>query len=134
MVVLPTPEEPTIAIFSPLFIEKLTGLYEKYENPESLDTFKTVVLQGAARLGQNLEQALPEEIARCCPMSADGRKSLDNAAMRCGFSPRAVSSSVKLARTIADMAGCTVIQEAHIKEAIQYRKACTGFLAETAVG
>ena len=54
-----------------LFIEKLTGLYEKYENPESLDTFKTVVLQGAARLGQNLEQALPEEIARTVPLACN---------------------------------------------------------------
>jgi hypothetical protein len=54
--------------------------------------------------------------------------------MRCGFSPRAVSSSIKVARTIADMADCPVIQEAHVKEAVQYRKACTGFLPENVDG
>ena len=86
------------------------------------------------RQGKKNAKLLPEEISRHCPMSVDGRKSLDNAAMRCGFSPRAVSSSIKVARTIADMADCPVIQEAHVKEAVQYRKACTGFLPENVDG
>ena len=86
------------------------------------------------RQGKKNAKLLPEEIARHCPMSVAGRKSLDNAAMRCGFSPRAVSSSIKVARTIADMADCPVIQEAHVKEAVQYRKACTGFLPENVDG
>lgn len=86
------------------------------------------------RQGKKNAKLLPEEIARHCPMSAAGRKLLDNAAMRCGFSPRAVASSVKIARTIADMALCSVIQEAHVKEAVQYRKACAGFLSENVDG
>ena len=84
------------------------------------------------RQGKKNAKLLPEEVAGYCPMSSGGRKLLDNAAVRYGFSPRAAASCIKLARTIADMAGCTVIQEAHVKEAIQYRKACTGFLPENA--
>ena len=54
-----------------LFCEKLCALYEKYDNAESLDTFKTVVLQGIARLGDTLQAALPKEIAHTVPLAAN---------------------------------------------------------------
>ena len=86
------------------------------------------------RQGKKNAKLLPEEIARYCPVSAFARKSLDRAALRYGFSPRGTASCVKVARTIADMADSSVIEEAHIQEAIQYRKACTGFFPENADG
>lgn len=47
-----------------LFSEKVKALYEKYEKPENLDTFKTVVLLGATQLQNKLKNTLPLPLAQ----------------------------------------------------------------------
>ena len=39
-----------------------------------------------------------------------------------GFSPRAVTCCLKVARTIADMAGSSVIEEEAMEEAVAFRR------------
>ena len=63
-----------------------------------------------------------EELKRLCPLTSEARRILDSGVYDFSFSPRAVSSCIKLARTIADMDGSDKIQSAHMEEAVSLRK------------
>ena len=72
----------------------------------------------------------PQEILDNCPLDAESRKVLDNATLRYGFSPRAISSCLKVSRTIADIAGVKDINKEHMEEAIELRKLCSNLVPE----
>lgn len=56
-----------------------------------------------------------------CPIDAASRHLLESAIDRLGLSARAFNRLLKIARTIADLAGAADIGVEHISEAIQYR-------------
>lgn len=58
---------------------------------------------------------------RFCPISKAGQKLLQVAMEKLGLSARAYQRILKVARTIADLAGSENISEVHLAEAIQYR-------------
>lgn len=60
-------------------------------------------------------------IQKFCPLTEEADNVLKAAFDSLGFTARAHSRILKVARTIADMDGCAVIQKEHIAEAIQYR-------------
>jgi magnesium chelatase family protein len=62
------------------------------------------------------------EIERFCRPSSQARKLLDRASTTLGFSARAYHRVLKVARTIADLAGASHIDTAQISEAISLRK------------
>jgi magnesium chelatase family protein len=67
---------------------------------------------------------LPEHLAaEVCVTDDAGRALLRAAVSRLGLSGRAVQRSLKVARTIADLAGAPLITVDHIAEALQYRRA-----------
>lgn len=62
------------------------------------------------------------DIDRHCQPDAAGAALLAQAMQRMGLSARAYHRILKLARTIADLAGSVPIGSAHVAEAIQYRR------------
>lgn len=63
------------------------------------------------------------EIKTYCPLNAPAERALEHAARSLDLSARAYHRVIKIARTIADLAGSPSIEEGHILEAIRYRPA-----------
>lgn len=78
------------------------------------ERFKDVSLQTNSDMG-------PAEIRQFCPLDETGTNLIKAAMQQLQLSARAYHRVLKLARTIADLAGSEAIQTAHIAEAIQYR-------------
>jgi magnesium chelatase family protein len=74
------------------------------------------------RQGCTNSRLLTREIDRFCRPTIAGRKLLDRASIKLGFSARAYHRVLKVARTIADVAGVEEIDTAHIGEAMSLRK------------
>ena len=62
------------------------------------------------------------EVKQICTLSEKGHQLLEQAMNRFGLSHRAYHRILKLARTIADLAGSAQIEIPHLSEAIGYRK------------
>jgi magnesium chelatase family protein len=63
----------------------------------------------------------PDEVQRFCALDEAGRTLLRNAAAQLNLSVRAYHRVLKLARTIADLAGEACIRPLDLAEALQYR-------------
>jgi magnesium chelatase family protein len=61
------------------------------------------------------------DVRRVCAIDRTGRLLLETASERLGLSARAYTRILRVARTIADLAGVERIATAHLAEAIQYR-------------
>ena len=67
-------------------------------------------------------QLTPKALQEFCELPASGEKLLKDAINRFKLSPRAYTRILKVARTIADLAGAANIGDEHIFESINYRK------------
>ncbi len=63
----------------------------------------------------------PRDLRRDCTLDADGERILGAAAERLSLSARSHGRVLRIARTIADLAGEQRIRAGHVAEAIQYR-------------
>ena len=85
----------------------------------------------AARRRQLQRQALPNaaieagRIDALCVMDPAAARFAQSAAQRLGWSSRSLHRALKVARTIADLAGADAIATVHVAEALQLRRAAT---------
>jgi magnesium chelatase family protein len=76
-----------------------------------------------ARQGKSNMALQGQELEQFVQLDAEAAKFLNVAAARMGWSARATHRALKVARTIADMAGAQTTQVTHLAEAMQYRRA-----------
>jgi magnesium chelatase family protein len=74
------------------------------------------------RQGKPNSRLSPKEIDAHCALDESAAKLIASAIARLGLSARAHHRILRVARTIADLAGAAAISSAHVAEAIGYRK------------
>jgi magnesium chelatase family protein len=74
--------------------------------------------RGAVRLNARMT---PRQLARHCTLPSAGHELLARATVRLGLSARGHDRVLKVARTIADLAGAEAIKAEHLAEALAYR-------------
>ncbi|MEN9418912.1 MAG: hypothetical protein RI988_2532 [Pseudomonadota bacterium] len=83
----------------------------------------------AARARMQARQGVPNglleaaALAEVAALEPDARSFLNRTAERLGWSGRAVHRALKVARTVADLAGSAAVQVGHVAEAAQWRRA-----------
>jgi magnesium chelatase family protein len=89
----------------------------------------TVALRvAAARQRQMRRQAMPNaaidagRIDTLCTLDTAAARFAQTAAQRLNWSSRGLHRALKVARTIADLAGADIIATAHVAEALQLRR------------
>ena len=100
--------------------EPSAAIRERIETARLLQRQRFAGLADGRSLGTNADMG-PAEIREYCPVDDAGHSLLRAAIRQLHMSARAYHRTLKLARTIADLAGSQRIETAHLAEAIQYR-------------
>jgi len=108
----------------PVRLLKRGELQGKREGERS-ETVRARVMTARARQlerqGRPNHQLSVPELERVCALSAKNRTLLEDAIETLGLSSRAYHRVLKVARTLADMAGSETLETPHITEALGYR-------------
>ena len=105
-------------------LERPTGEVLRADIPESTEAVRLRVLAARAwqdeRGGPNARIPV-DALDRVAPIDGDGARLLDDAERRLALSPRALHRVQRVARTLADLDGCTAIGAEHVAEAVGLR-------------
>jgi len=74
------------------------------------------------RAGKANHRLNSREVDRFCPLTDEGRRLIGQAIEKLGLSVRAYHRILRVARTVADLAGEEAISLTHLSEAISYRR------------
>ena len=117
----PAPGEVSLAHNGVLFLDELPEFHrstlEVMRQP--LEDGK-VTISRAAKITCNARMT-PRLLRKYCALDSAGMELLKEAVTNLNLSARAYDRILKVARTIADLAGAPKIQVDHLAEAIQYR-------------
>jgi len=69
----------------------------------------------------------PSEIRRQCKLGSEAEELLGRSVRRFGLSARGCDRVLRVARTVADLEGSSIVCAGHIAEAIHYRRPAAGF-------
>ena len=75
-----------------------------------------------ARQHKSNQRMSTRDIDRHCRLDREGEQTLRQSMLKFHWSARAYHRVLKVARSVADLAGSEKIAEVHVKEAIQYRR------------
>ena len=90
---------------------------------ERVSAARAMALARQGVLNQQLQGQALDEHAQAEPAAL---QLLQSAATKLGWSARGIHRALRVARSIADLAGSEALQTAHVAEAIQYRRALMG--------
>ena len=79
--------------------------------------------RATARQGKSNQSLQSQELDTYARRTDDAAKFLNTASARLGWSGRSMHRVVRVARTIADLAGAEWVEVGHLAEAVQYRRA-----------
>ncbi len=79
-----------------------------------------------ARQGCSNASLSAAQLDEFCPLDAAAGRFLQLAATRLGWTGRSLHRAIKVARSVADLAGAEAIAVVHLAEAMQYRRALAG--------
>lgn len=102
--------------------DELTRAQRSESSLEIRDRVALARTRQLERQGRSNSRLAPREVERFCGTEGSASALLKQAIARLNLSARAYHRVLKLARTIADIAGEATLRVAHVAEAIQYRR------------
>lgn len=113
----PTPGEVSLAHRGVLFLDELPEFHRRVLRVRALQAERYRTLPGI-RCNADLPAG---KLQRFCPLEPAAETLLRSAMNELALTARAYTRILRVARTIADMAGSETISQAHLFEAVQYR-------------
>jgi magnesium chelatase family protein len=102
--------------------EPSSAIRARVEAARALQRARFAAAEGAPRPNRALNADMgPAEVQEYCALDQAGRTLMKAAMQQMNLSARGYHRILKLARTIADLAGVEAIAMAHLAEALQYR-------------
>ncbi len=108
---------------SPLTADELEATQPGDVSPLVAERVAQAFARQLERQGKCNQMLGTREVERLCKLDAESKARLRDSMKRFNWSARAYHRVLRVARTIADLAGSAAIELAHVEEAIQYRRA-----------